>query len=200
MANKKKKKRKSGKRIDWKYLCLFVIVQIVILVTMPLAIYSSWPSNERNTQTITGEIEQIQWRGNYGKHRDNYLVIIVDGEEYCVYRRSGRKELHNRDIEKALEPGDVVEISYKTGFHYFMPYNNVIGLKDQTQVYRTIEVYNANAAWTLPLLIALIIVAEIVFCAPFYITELLVWIVNPGEKKRKKKNQKERKDKKKPTP
>ncbi len=187
MANKKKKKRKSGKRIDWKYVTLFIMLQIVILVALPLAIYSSWPSNERNTQTVTGEIEQIEWKRRFGKHNESYVEITVDGEEYCIYARRSRKEMHSREIEQVLEAGDMIEIAYKTGFHHLKPYNHVVGLKDQTQAYRTIEAYNASAVWLVPLLIAMVIVAELVVCAPFYLTELLVLIVNLRAKRNKKK-------------
>ena len=186
MANKKKKNRKSGKRIDWKYLTMFVIVQIFILTALPLSIYSTWPSNERNTQTVTGEIEQIEWKRRFGKHNASYVEITVGGEDYRLYGRSGRKEMHSKDIEQALEPGDVVEIAYKTGFHNLKPHNNVIGLKDQTQIYRSVEVYNAHAPWLVAVLIALFVIAELVFCAPFYLAELLIWIVNLKTKRKKK--------------
>ena len=190
MANKKK--HKSGKRIDWKYVTMFVIVQILLLTALPLAIYSSWPSNQRNTQTVTGEIEQIEWRRRLGKHNESYVAITVDGEEYCIYARRNRNEMHSRDIEQTLEPGDVVEIAYKTGFHHFKPYNHVIGLKDQTQVYRMIEVYNAHAPWLVAVLIALFIVAELVFCAPFYLSALIDLMISFSANKRKKKTQKAR--------
>ena len=196
MANKKKKKRKGGKRIDWKYLTMFVIVQILILSAMPLAIYVTWPSNERNTQTVTGEIEQIEWKRRFGKHNSSYVKITVDGEEYRVFSRYGRNEMHSKDIEQALEPGDVVEIAYKTGFHNLKPHNNVIGLKDQTQIYRSVEVYNAHAPWLVATLIAMFVVAEVVFCAPFYLAELLILVINVGGKNRKKKKQKVREESK----
>lgn len=189
MANKKKKNRKSGKRIDWKYVIMFVIVQILILSAMPLAIYVTWPSNERNTQTVTGEIEQIEWKRRFGKHHSSYVKIIVDGEEYRVFSRYGRNEMHSKDIEQALEPGDVVEIAYKTGFHNFKPRNNVIGLKDQTQIYRSVEAYNAHAPWLVAVLIALFVIAELVFCAPFYLAQLLILVVNLKTKKNKKKKE-----------
>ncbi len=196
MANKKKRKRKGGKKIDWKYLTMFVIVQILILSAMPLAIYVTWPSNERNTQTVTGEIEQIEWKRRFGKHNSSYVKITVGGEDYRLYGRSGRKEMHSKDIEQALEPGDVVEISYKTGFHDLKPHNNVIGLKDQTQIYRSVEVYNAHAPWLVATLIAMFVVAEVVFCAPFYLTELLILVINVGGKNSKKKKQKAREESK----
>ena len=189
MANKKKKKCKSGKRIDWKYVTMFVIVQILVLTALPLAIYCTWPSNERNTQTVTGEIEQIEWKRRFGKHNSAYLKITVGGEDYRLYGRSGRKEMHSKDIEQALELGDVVEIAYRTGFHNLKPHNYVIGLRDQTQAYRSIEVYNANAPGLVAVLIALFIVAELVFCAPFYLAELLIWIVNLKSKRNKKKKE-----------
>ena len=195
MANKKKKKRKGGKRIDWKYLTMFVIVQILILSALPLAIYVTWPSNERNTQTVTGEIEQIEWKRRYG-HNSSYVQITVGGEDYRLYGRSGRKEMHSKDIAQALEPGDVVEIAYKTGFHNLKPHNFVIGLKDQTQVYRSIEVFNANAPWLVAVLIALFVIAEVVFCAPFYLAELLILVINVGGKNSKKKKQKVREESK----
>ena len=189
MANKKKKNCKSGKRIDWKYVIMFVIVQILILTALPLSIYSTWPSNERNTQTVTGEIEQIEWKRRFGKHNSSYVEITVGGEDYRLYGRSGRKEMHSKDIEQVLEPGDVVEIAYKTGFHNLKPHNNVIGLKDQTQIYRSVEVYNAHAPGLVAVLIALFVIAELVFCAPFYLAELLIWIVNLKTKRKKKKKE-----------
>ena len=196
MANKKKRKRKGGKKFDWKYLTMFVIVQILILSAMPLAIYVTWPSNERNTQTVTGEIEQIEWKRRFGKHNSSYVEITVGGEDYRLYGRSGRKEMHSKDIEQALKPGDVVEIAYKTGFHNLKPHNNVIGLKDQTQIYRSVEVYNAHAPWLVATLIAMFVVAEVVFCAPFYLAELLILVINVGGKNRKKKKQKAREESK----
>jgi hypothetical protein len=171
MADKKNKKKQRLFSLSWEFWLVFIIFQLIIGVGYPFAVYVGWPSNDRNTQTVVGEIEEIKWAERFGKHRSSYVRITLDGEEYRVYPRYNRKETHSREIEQALAPGDIVEISYKTGYAVydgFKPHRVVIGLKDQEQAYRKVEVYDANARMLIPVFSLLMLIVEALLCLPFY--------------------------------
>ena len=192
MADKKNKKKQRLFSLTWKFWLVFIIFQLIIGVGYPFAVYVGWPSNDRNTQTVVGEIEEIKWVERFGKHRSSYVRITLDGEDYRIYGHHNRKETHSREIEQTLAPGDVVEISYKTGYAVyddgFKPHRVVIGLKDQEQAYRKVEVYDANARMLIPVFSVLMLIVEALLCLPFYAEHLLRLIAH--FKARKKEREK----------
>lgn len=193
MADKKNKKKQRLFPLTWKFWLVFIIFQLIIGVGYPFAVYVGWPSNDRNTQTVVGEIEEIKWVERFGKHRLSYVRITLDGEDYRIYGHNNRKETNSREIEQALAPGDVVEISYKTGYNVydgFKPHRAVIGLKDQAQAYRKVEVYDANARMLIPVFSVLMLIVEALLCLPFYAEHLLRLIAHfrARKKEREKTN------------
>ena len=194
MADKKNKKKQRLFPLTWKFWLVFIIFQLIIGVGYPFAVYVGWPSNDRNTQTVVGEIEEIKWVERFGKHRSSYVRITLDGEEYRIYGHHNRKETHSREIEQALAPGDVVEISYKTGYAMydgFKPHRVVIGLKDPERAYRKVEVYDANARMLIPVFSVLMLIVEALLCLPFYAEYLLRLVVHvKARKKEREKNKK----------
>ena len=194
MADKKNKKKQRLFPLTWKFWLVFIFIQLIIGVGYPFAVYTGWPSNDRNTQTVVGEIEEIKWVERFGKHTSSYVCITLDGEDYRVYGHHNRKEMHSREIEQALAPGDVVEISYKTGFALYAdglkPHRFVIGLKDQEQAYRKVEVYDANACVLLPVFMVLMLIVEALLCLPFYAEYLLRLIAHIRTRKRDREKKK----------
>ncbi len=195
MADKKNKKKQRLFPLTWKFWLVFIFFQLIIGVGYPFAVYTGLPSNDRNTQTVVGEIEEIKWVERFGKHRSSYVCITLDGEDYRVYGHHNRKETHSREIEQVLAPGDVVEISYKTGFAMYAdglkPHRFVIGLRDQEQAYRKVEVYDANARVLIPVFSVLMLIVEALLCLPFYAEYLLRLIAH--FKARKKEREKKKK-------
>ena len=193
MADKKNKKKQRLFSLSWKFWLVFIIFQLIIGVGYPFAVYVGWPSNNRNTQTVVGEIEEIKWVERFGKHRSNYVRITLDGEDYRIYGHHNRKETDSRGIEQALAPGDVVEISYQTGYAVydgFKPHRVVIGLKDQEQAYRKVEVSDANARMLIPVFSVLMLIVEALLCLPFYAEHLLRLIAHFRARKKEREKKK----------
>ncbi len=182
MANKKNKKKQRLFSLTWKFWLGFIIVQLCYLTVCSNAVYSEWPCNDRNTQTVIGEVENIRdvstgfriYRGHGSK---GYLEITVNGQPYRLYVQSNQKEMSTSDVKDNLAIGDSVEIAYKAQIRMFKECSVVVGMKDDTQTYRTIEAYNANARVLLPVFSVLMLVAEALLCLPLYAEYLLRLIV-----------------------
>ncbi|MBO5757169.1 MAG: hypothetical protein J6S28_05695 [Clostridia bacterium] len=191
MANKRKRTRQKHSVRYWRNFVLTVLLQIMLVVQIPFSLQSVWPANQVNTDTIVGEVERAEWV-DMRKNR-SYLRITVNGQEYR-YKNINRKEISGQDIAKALEPGETVELSYKSILGL---YNKVVALEDETQVFRDVQTYNASAKRRLPVLAVVFMILEfwlwsfwIAYKKPWYELTWFEKILKRVKKDHKKKRKK----------
>jgi magnesium-transporting ATPase (P-type) len=205
MANKKKESSPKHTVLYYRTFIVTILLQILLVVILCNALYSWWPANEQNTNTVVGEVERIEMIEGRRTNPD-YLAIVVNGQVYKYAHIRNEKSLE--EIGQVIKTGDIVKITYKYRTVSFSR-NAVVALQDQTQIYRNVESYNAKFKWIL--LISMLLCAIIstviwlnwrAYKKPWYELSLLERICKRIKKDRKKKKRKEKSEQmnQKPTP
>ena len=201
MANKKKRKPPKRSVIYWRTFIATILMQIIVIAGYCTALHSWWPASEYNTDTVIGAVESIALVAGRRAYIPEHLSIVVDGQTYQYSYMRNEQSLD--EMMEAVKPGDIVEISFKSRT-VASSYDAVVAMKDQTQTYRDIESYNANAMRDLLLLAVLCSVLSFVLWLTWFAYKrawyeawsykLCQWCKKKARKKKKqeKKKQKEK--------
>ena len=152
-------KHKKMMRMFVKILSL----QILMICLFIYALTSSQPVSTEALQEADITVEEVY---RVYKKRGGMLKVIADSETY-VFHNGGSSELSAAQLSKRIFAGDQLCISYVERDSLFGTRKVVVAARSDSEVYRTLEVYNSNREkGAVPLCILFLLMEGIfLFCA-----------------------------------
>ncbi len=171
----KKLCRKQIKKNIRKFIKIFVI-QLIIL-SFAFVLYNvSKPHDPAELTTVFVTVESTDLYTNYSK---NSIFVVKSNSTRYFFSSRRQGELSNYELYEEISPGDYLSITYYKFNNKFW----VIDSRNDTKIYRSLDVANKELQQGLKSSIAFIVFVEIVYL--ILVILYLKIIIKPYHRKKK---------------
>lgn len=151
-------------------LLAFVLVQILIVIAFVRLFGGSQPVALHDTKQIDIIVEDI-FAANV--LREDRLVISADSEKYVLSNHSRREKYSVNELYKSISEGDSLTLTCYEDYNIFGRVNIVVGARNETEIYRSIEEYNRSKEGVPAFVAVMFSVIELIFIG---IVIVCVWL------------------------
>ncbi len=164
MGQKNKKKKKYKNTTKAKQITTFVILQIIAIVLFASMIYNSVPISPERVECTSIQIINIK---NVRRFHEFRVCVYTENESY-EFPNFG--EIPKSTLLDKIKEEEEISIKYVKTYGGFKCYNLIVDARSESEVYLSLEDYNAKR----PLIgvIILILILESILigaCVTYYI-------------------------------
>lgn len=156
-------------------LLAFVLVQILIVIAFVRLFGGSQPVALHDTKQIDIIVEDIFAANVLKKNvlKKDLLVISADSEKYVLSNHSRREKYSVNELYKNISEGDSLTLICYEDYNIFGRVNIVVGARNETEIYRSIEEYNRSKEGVPAFVAVMFFVIELIFIG---IVIVCVWL------------------------
>lgn len=124
-------------------LCIFILIQVLIVVAFVYLFNSSGQIDIKDTKQVNVTVDSLSYFHGSSKHSAGRLVIVSGSTKYYFMNRSTSDEYSVSKLYEALSKGDSLTIRYYETERLFLgKINLIVDARGGAEIYRSIEEYN----------------------------------------------------------
>jgi len=147
-------------------LCIFVLIQLLIVVEFVYLFNSSGQIDIKDTKQVNVTVDSLRYFEGISKHSAGHIVIVSGSTKYYFMNRSTSDEYSVSKLCKALSKGDTLTIRYYETERLFLgKINLIVDARVGAEIYRSIEEYNQGHKGATLAVVIIFVVIELLFAA-----------------------------------
>ena len=161
------------------YFTLFAVFQLIVLFIFGVSLYDNRIKNDKNTEIITGSVQNIYYDEPHGKsnHRTSVYITIGGEEFFLVVTHPNTSEYSHKEIVEEIEKNDTVTATVTKDKQFTLFPNKypavgpgtgkagkreIVELRENETVYYDISLHNSYARTEKVFAIIVFFFAEII--------------------------------------
>lgn len=177
----------NSKRII-KLFVIFAVFQLIVLFIFGVSLYDNRIKNDKNTEIITGSVQDIYYDEPHGKSRHRASVYItVDGEEFfLIMTHPNTSKYSHKEIVEEIEKNDTVTATVTKDKQFTLFPNKypavgpgtgkagkreIVELRENETVYYDISLHNRYVRSQTILSSVLFFIIEIISISVFWVAK-----------------------------